>query len=387
MDKQHVYIVGGKGCGNYGGFETFLDKLTEYGEKQEKIQYHIAWKGRENKEFEYHRAHCFQINVPEMGPAQAIYFDAVALNYCILHIKKNKIKHPIVYILTCRIGPLVSHFQKEIHKLGGRVYLNPDGHEWMRAKWSMLVRKYWKYSERTMVRHSDLMICDSRIIEKYIQETYAKWKPRTIFIAYGADLKPSILKDTDEKVAAWYKRNALRVKEYYLIVGRFVPENSFETIIREFMKSDSAKDLAIITKTDKKFLKELENKLQFRKDSRIKFVGTVYDQELLKKIRENAYAYLHGHTVGGTNPSLLEALSSTELNLLIGVGFNREVAGDGALYWNSSYGNLASLIERADALPMEERNVLKERAHGRIAAEYTWTKITGMYEKLFLEKR
>ena len=97
------------------------------------------------------------------------------------------------------------------------------------------------------------------------------------------------------------------------------------------MKSKSKKDFAIITNVSTKFLKELKKKTKFDEDSRIKFVGTVYNQELLMKIRENAYGYFHGHEVGGTNPSLLEALGSTNLNLLLDVGFNREVAEDGAL--------------------------------------------------------
>jgi rhamnosyltransferase len=100
-------------------------------------------------------------------------------------------------------------------------------------------------------------------------------------------------------------------------VGRFVPENNFETMIREFMASKSRKDLAIITTANDRFLAKLEKKLHFKQDPRIKFVGTVYDQDLLRKIRENAYAYLHGHLVDGTNPSLLESLSSTKLNLLL----------------------------------------------------------------------
>ena len=78
------------------------------------------------------------------------------------------IPHPIVYIMACRIGPFARHFYKEIHKLGGTVYLNPDGHEWMRAKWSAPIRKYWKISEQMMVKYCDLAICDSVNIEKYI---------------------------------------------------------------------------------------------------------------------------------------------------------------------------------------------------------------------------
>ena len=102
------------------------------------------------------------------------------------------------------------------------------------------------------------------------------------------------------------------------------------------------------------YLDNPEAGFNFSKDNRIKFVGTVYDQELLKKIRENAYGYFHGHEVGGTNPSLLEALGSTKLNLLLDVGFNREVAEDAAIYWTKEDGNLAQLINDADL--MEEKD-------------------------------
>lgn len=179
MKVQHVYIVGSKGCGNYGGYESFLDKLTEYHQSNTNIKYHIAWKGTEVKEFEYHNAHCFQIKVPNLGPAQAIYYDVAALNYYLNHIRKNTVQHPIVYILACRIGPFAAHFRKEIRKLGGKMYVNPDGHEWMRTKWSVPVRKYWKISEGLMVKHADMLICDSKKIEQYIKSEYRKYFPNT----------------------------------------------------------------------------------------------------------------------------------------------------------------------------------------------------------------
>ena len=155
-------------------------------------------------------------------------------------------------------------------------------------------------------------------------------------------------------------------------------------MIREFMKSGSKRDFAIITTTNGRFYNRLQEKLDFEKDPRIKFVGTVYDQALLKKIRENAYANFHGHEVGGTNPSLLEALGSTDLNLLLDVGFNREVAEDAAIYWTKESGNLSALIERADAL---EPGVIPEygkRARSRVKEHYSWDKIVGDYENLFL---
>ena len=146
-EVQHVYLVGAKSLGAYGGYETFVYKLTEYHQNKENIKYHVACKANgdgcmdESKfdgvtkindhEFEFHNAHCFKIDVPQIGPAQAIYYDVAALKACCEHIKKNHIPHPIVYIMACRIGPFASHFYREIHKLGGTVYLNPDGHEWM----------------------------------------------------------------------------------------------------------------------------------------------------------------------------------------------------------------------------------------------------------------
>lgn len=381
---QHIFIVGSKGIpGNYGGYETFVDKLTEYHQNNPNLKYHVACKAKDTKTFEYHNADCFDVKVPGIGPAQAIYYDVAALNQCVKYIRQHNIQHPIVYILACRIGPFAAHFQKVIHKLGGKLYINPDGHEWMRAKWSAPVRKYWKISEQLMTKHCDLLICDSKNIEKYIHDEYGRYNPKTTFIAYGAETRKSKLTDDDPKLTAWYKEKGLSPKSYYLVVGRFVPENNYETMIREFMKSHSKRDFALITNVSDKFLEELKEKTHFDQDSRIKFVGTVYDKELLMKIRENAYGYFHGHEVGGTNPSLLEALGSTDLNLLLDVGFNREVAEDAALYWNKQPGNLASLIDQADNMNAGEITELGEKSSQRVVEAYSWQHIADEYKQLF----
>lgn len=291
--------------------------------------------------------------------------------------------------MACRIGPFIGHYYKKIHKLGGRIFLNPDGHEWMRAKWSRPIRKYWKLSEQRMVKFCDLAICDSVTIEKYIHESYdgkgiKGRNPKTTFIAYGAETRQSKLTDDDPKLLSWYKEKGLSAKDYYLVVGRFVPENNYETMIHEFMKSETRRDFALITNVNEKFLHELEERLHFRGDKRIKFVGTVYDQELLMKIRENAYGYFHGHEVGGTNPSLLEALGSTDLNLLLDVGFNREVAEDAALYWSKRQGSLAALINETDKMSNEEILRIGSKAHQRIVQNYSWSYICDEYEKAWL---
>lgn len=387
-DIQHVFIVGSKGIpGSYGGYETFVDKLTEYHQDEKQLKYHVACKADEDGEFEYHNARCFKVKVPDIGPAQAIYYDVVALQRVVAYIKKHAIRHPVVYILACRIGPFCSYFHKEIRKLGGKLYVNPDGHEWMRAKWSKPVRAYWKQSERLMVKNCDLLVCDSKNIEKYIHREYEKYDPKTTFIAYGAETRRSRLADDDPSLLAWYDEKGLKPKSYYLVVGRFVPENNYETMIREFMKSNSKHDFALITNVSDKFLGELRMRTGFDTDPRIKFVGTVYDQELLMKIRENAYAYLHGHEVGGTNPSLLEALGSTDLNLLLDVGFNREVAEGAALYWAKGEGSLSSLVDHVDGLSSVEKKKYAELSNRRIESEYSWSGISGKYGRLFMGAR
>ncbi|CAJ1226724.1 beta 1-4 rhamnosyltransferase Cps2T [Lactiplantibacillus xiangfangensis] len=384
-DKQQVFIVGSKGIpAAYGGFETFVEMLTRL-QTDDSIRYHVSRLGKDTRRYEHNGAKCFNVNVPDIGPAKAIYYDIAALKRCIAYCKaRPQIKHPIFYVLACRIGPFIGHLANEIHALGGALYVNPDGHEWKRAKWSAPVRRYWKYSEQLMVKHADLLICDSKNIEAYIRSDYRKYSPRTTFIAYGADPRKSKLADNDPQLLDWYAKKGLKAKEYYLVVGRFVPENNFETMIKEFMKSGSKKNFAIITTSNDEFLKKLEEKLHFKNDPRIKFVGTVYDTELLKKIREQAYGYFHGHEVGGTNPSLLEALSSTDLNLLLDVGFNREVAEDAALYWSKRQGSLATIISTADSLSARKINELGIKAKRRITEHYSWKKIVGDYESLFL---
>lgn len=383
---KNIFIIGSKGIpANYGGFETFVDELVSR-QQNDNIKYHVACLSDNDNETEYHGAHCFNVKIPNIGPAKAVYYDIIALKYCVQYIKKHHLNDSIVYILACRIGPFVNKYVKQLHKLNCKVYVNPDGHEWKRAKWNYFIRKYWKLSEKLMVKHADLLICDSKNIEKYIQEDYKKYSPKTTFIAYGADTSKSTLKDDDTKLKDWYQKNDVLTKQYYLVVGRFVPENNYETMIKEFMKSDTKKDFVLITNVEQnKFYETLKNETNFDQDKRIKFVGTVYDQQLLKKIRENAYGYLHGHEVGGTNPSLLEALATTDLNLLLDVGFNKEVGEDGAIYWNKEDGNLSSMINKLENIEQSELKELSKKAKERIDSEYSWDLIVRKYEELWNE--
>jgi rhamnosyltransferase len=381
---KNIFIIGSKGIpAKYGGFETFVDKLTLY-KHDTNIKYHVACLSNEKKEFEYNNARCFNVKVKNIGSAKAIVYDVKALQMCEKYIIKNNMKNSIIYILACRIGPFLAFYKKRLEKQGIKVYVNPDGHEWKRSKWNKVVKAYWKYSERLMVKYADLLICDSIGIEDYINKEYSSYKPKTTFIPYGAEMDKSKLKDDDPELVSWFNKNYIKAKEYYLIVGRFVPENNYKTMIREFMASNTHKDLVIITNVEKnKFYDELLSQTHFYKDKRIKFVGTVYNQELVKKIREEAYAYIHGHEVGGTNPSLLEALASTQLNVLLNVNFNREVGENGAVYFNKDLGNLTKIINDLDIMKDDEIDKLQYFAKQRIIDKYSWDRIIKDYENLF----
>lgn len=384
---KEVFIVGSKGIpAKYGGFETFVDNLVSRQVSKE-IKYHVACMtfDKKAKNYGYHGAECQEISIRNIGGAKAIVYDLKALNWALETIKERGYHDGVIYILACRIGPFIHKYIPKFHQYGFKVWVNPDGHEWKRAKWSKPVQKYWKLSEKLMVKNADFLICDSKTIEKYIHQEYGEYHPKTTFIAYGADVSKSGLSVKDEKVKKWFSKFKITFDQYFLVVGRFVPENNLETVIREFMASDINNDLVIVTNVEKnKFYDKLKEKTHFEKDSRIKFVGTVYDQELLKFIREHALAYIHGHSVGGTNPSLLEALASTKVNLLYDVGFNREVADDSAFYWSNKKGKLGKLIFDVTGLDVDRVSRAANLSKNRVIEEYSWNLIIKRYENLFI---
>ena len=380
---KDIFIIGSRGLpAQYGGFETFVEKLISH-KVSPAIRYHVACLSDESsgKHFDYKGADCFTVNPPKLGPARVIAYDMMAINYSLKLIKKEGIQAPIFYILGNTIGAFIVHFAKKIQSIGGILLVNPDGLEWKRAKWSKPVQRYLKYSEKEMTKYANLIISDNRGIETYIQNTYP-WA-RTTFIAYGTDLSKTTLTAEDTPVRDWYQKWQTQEKDYYLILGRFVPENNYETAIREFMKSSTERDLVIICNHEgNAYFDELRQITGFDKDKRVKFVGTVYDQDLLKYIRNQAFAYIHGHEVGGTNPGLLEALAQTDLNLIYNVDFNHQVAQETALYWNKEDGNLSQLIDSVDGQVSFED--LGNAAKANMKENYTWEKIVGEYEELFL---
>ena len=384
---RHVFIIGSRGLpAQYGGFETFVEALVSH-QKSTSIRYHVACLSRDKKTqaFEYKGARCFPVYVPSLGPASVIAYDMLALKQAFAYVKAEGIEAPTFYILGNTIGGFIRPFAWKIHRLGGKLWVNPDGLEWRRTKWSKPVRAYLRYAEKGMTQHSDLVISDNKGIERYIQDQYPGTK--TNFIAYGTESDLPHLSADDARVRAFFQRAQTQEKGYYLMVSRFVPENNYETIIREFMASKSKRALVIIcnqAEPSNAFYELLRERTGFDQDSRVRFVGTVYDRELLTYIRQQAFAYLHGHEVGGTNPGLLEALATTDLNLVLDVNFNQEVALDTARYWTKEAGNLTALIEAVDG-QMDFRE-LGDRAKTHMQDQYSWDKIVHDYEELIVHE-
>lgn len=379
----HVFIVGSKGIpARYGGFETFVEELTARKNSQE-IQYHVSCMGDDGRNFMHNGAECFNVPTPLPGAPGRIFHVALALRKTLAWSQKHNSERIIVYILGCRIGPLLIPLAHQLRERGIKIYCNPDGLEWKRDKWNRLEKQFLRICEKSLVENSDLAICDSKGIEQYLLDTYGNRCPQTTYIAYGAEVTEHLPEDED--LLKWLGQYGAKPEGYYLIVGRFVPENNYETMIREFMKSKTKRSLFIISNVEQNaFYQTLASNTGFENDPRIRFVGTIYDHALLTAIRQNAYAYIHGHEVGGTNPSLLEALSSTKVNLVLDVIFNREVGQNAVCYWSKSPGTLADLINKVDTMPEEERKHMGTNAKKRILSAYHWDKIVADYETLFL---
>lgn len=381
---KHIFIIGSRGLpAQYGGFETFVEQLVSH-QVSPKIRYHVAClsDSSHHQHSEYKGADCFTINPPKLGPARVIAYDMMAISYALDLVKAQQMERPIFYILGNTIGGFIASFAKKIHSVGGTLFVNPDGLEWKRTKWSKPVQTYLKYAEKLMAKHADLLIADNEGIEDYIQTAYPGTQTR--FIAYGTDLTPTDYQSDSEAVLDFFGQWNLMEKDYYLIIGRFVPENNYVTAIKEFMASSTKRDLVIVANhAGSAYFQKLEEETDFSRDKRIKFVGTVYDSNLLKYLRNQCRAYIHGHEVGGTNPSLLEALAQTNENLVLGVDFNQKVALNGARYWTKEQGNLSRLLDRIDG--QEEAVELGQIAKEHMRNAYTWEKIVRDYEELFLQ--
>lgn len=382
---KNIIIIGSRGYEKkYGGWETFVTNLiNNYDDKD--VQFYVPelTHNLKNNGTEIRNGViCPQIYTPKVSFVTMFLFTINAVFYFKKLIKKEKLNNVILYVLGSKVGPLFSVIENSFKKMNVKIVFNPDGLEWQREKWAWWIKQCFKISERTMIKHSDHIVCDSKNIENYVKEKYKKYNKNTSFIAYGA--YQNEVKDINKETSEFFEKNNIKVHEYYLIVGRFVPENNYELIINEFMKSKTTKDLVIISNVEKnKFYKKLLKKTHFDKDKRIKFVGPIYEKEILNRVRKNASAYIHGHSAGGTNPSLLEALSLTDVNILFNACYNEEVGEDACLYFSKEEGSLSEIINKVDKFKTKDINEYSEKAKKRISDEYTWDIVVKKYKKLF----
>ena len=241
---------------------------------------------------------------------------------------------------------------------------NMDGLEWKRTKYSKMVRRYLMNAEKWAALSSDSLIADSVGIQKYLWNVY---KRRSTYIAYGATLftTPDVCK---------IRNIGYEPYSYSMAIARMEPENNMETIIRGYLQSGYSKPLLLIGSTANKYGGYL--KATYEGD-RIRFLGPLYDIEVLNNMRHYSHFYFHGHSVGGTNPSLLEAMASQCLILAHSNIFNRSVLNDDAYYFSKEH-DIAKVLNE---VPDKEAHLnMIRRNNEKIERQYTWDHIVDSLE-------
>ena len=255
---------------------------------------------------------------------------------------------------------------------GARVVMNVDGLDWKRGKWGPIGRAYFKSAAHSAVRFCNRLVTDAQAMRQFYLDEFGK---DTTMIAYGAYVESS---EHPELI----RQLGLEPREYFLVAGRLVPENCADLVISGFLESGSAKRLVIVGGAN--YESEFHRRLKEMATDRVIFTGHIHDQSLLKELFFNCYAYVHGHSVGGTNPVLLRAMGYGACVLAHDTIFNREVLADAGLFFSTDARALAELMRRVETDPALVAE-LRQRGPQRITAEYTWDKIAGQYEELFQE--
>ncbi len=378
---KNVFIIGSRGYkAKYGGWETFVTSLVDnYNDKDTKFYISEYTNDKNKKVYSVSdNILVFPIYVGNYKSATMFIYTIKAFKYCYNYIKDNKIDNSYLYVLGLKLFNYLKRYRNKLKDLGIVTLVNPDGLEHERSKWSYPVKKFFLASERLMLNNCDKIICDAKGIEKYVVNKYPKLKNKVSYIAYGCN-EVDLKKVKEEDILDKY---SLEKNKYCLVVGRCVPENNLELVINDFMKSSTGKDLVIVTNiTGSKYYNELVKRTNCLVDKRIRFIDGVYDVIELSVIRKNAFLYIHGHSVGGTNPSLIEALSLTNICVLYDVCFNRDVGLDSCLYFKED-GDLTNIINNYKELEKKESSMGK-KAKEIISNNFTWEIIVNKYKKIF----
>lgn len=355
---------------NYGGFEQFAEYisvgLAKRGHEVTVYSPHYhPYKGNE-----YKGVHIKHIYSPEQwmgGSVGSFFYDFASLRDAL-----KKEHFDIIYeagytsIIPAYIWFNVKNIKHPIFTT------NMDGLEYKRTKFNKWVRKFVFWEERMAVKHSHYLIADNMGIHDYYKEKYGK---ESKFLAYGADIHD----DYDESLLAEF---GLKAKDYYLLVARIEPENNLDMAIEGYLASNEngKKPLVIVGKTNTPYGKELVEKYG-DKDS-IRFMGGIYDFKKLNSVRYYSFAYFHGHSVGGTNPSLLEAMASSCFILAHDNIFNRAVLKGNALYY-ADKNDVKNLLDNIYSYAGTDRDKFVNANIDEIRNEYSWEKLVDEHEKYF----
>lgn len=259
----------------------------------------------------------------------------------------------------CRIG-------------GAKVVMNVDGLDWMRAKWGPIARAYFRSAARSAIRFCNRLVTDAEAMRRIYLEDFKK---ETTMIAYGAYVEKSENPDLINEFG-------VSPGNYYLIASRLIPENHADLIIQGFLASGTHRKLVIAGGAN--YDSPFHRRLRELATDKVIFTGHIHDQKVIKELHCNCFAYVHGHSVGGTNPSLLKAMGYGNCIIALDTVFNREVLDDSGLFFPKDVDALAEIIRRIEG-DSDLVAELKRRGPQRIEREYTWEKVSDQYNELFRE--
>lgn len=360
-------IIGSRGIpANYGGFETFAEEIAVNLVKNHQYDITVVCDADQestNKSMqEYKGVKLIYSKYSKSKNAILFYYDS---------IKLVAATNDIVY--SC--GPAGGMFGYLVHKYRKLLVTNPDGLNWKRAKWNKLIQTGFRTFEYLATKFSDYIACDSYGIEKHIQESYNTKK--TFVAEYGA-YQNSYVGKTGEDINKVLKKYGVVKDAYHLVVSRLEPENHVHLIIEGYVQEKRKYPLLIVGNVnDTKYI----NHLKDIANSDVLFVGGIYNKVELEIVRANALDYLHGHSVGGTNPSLLEAMASKNLCVCHDNIFNREVVGENGLFFKDKK-DVNSYIKDIED-DSKQFDAMRIGVFNKILSYYTWEAITAKYDKAF----
>lgn len=360
--NMKIGILGTRGIPNaYGGFEQFAQYLALGLFKRGHEVYVYNSDTHPYQDKTWNGIHLVHRRDPEdaIGTAGQFVYDY----NCLRDAKKRK------FDILLQLGYTSNSIWHRWWPKGDTVnVINMDGLEWMRSKYGWLTRQFLQSAEKWAVKYGDVLIADSTGIQEYIAGKYGK---ESIYIPYGAEIP-------GEYNAAVLQKWGLEPYRYFLVIARMEPENNIEMIIRGYLSSGKPCPLIIVGNPGNKFGASLMEKYR---DEKIRFVGAIFDQDMINNLRHFSSLYFHGHSVGGTNPSLLEAMAC-ECNIAAhDNAFNKAVLTGCADYF-SGVQDIAGIIDRdADKVLVDRR---KEENMEKIRTLYNWEAIINQYEHVFL---